>query len=55
MDVWDVWHRLGGVRALRFEARPRSATDSGWDGTGDGTVEVEQVDPLTIIFHEQGA
>jgi hypothetical protein len=54
MDVWEVWHRSGRVRELQFEARPLSATNSGWSGTGDGTVEVEKADPLTSIFHERG-
>jgi hypothetical protein len=54
MDVWEVWERLGNIRELRFEARPHSSTNSGWSGTGHGTVEVERTAPLTLVFHERG-
>jgi hypothetical protein len=54
MDVWGIWDRLGYVRELWFEARPLSATNSGWNGIGNGIVETQQADPLTLTFHERG-
>src|SRR4051812_3293702 len=54
MDVWGAWERLGTVRELSFEARSLSATNSGWNGSGVGAVEVEPSAPLTLIFLERG-
>ena len=54
MDVRGTWERLAIIRELWFEARPLSATASGWSGRGEGTVEVERIDPGTLIFHERG-
>lgn len=48
----DTWHRLGEITSLRFVAR--SSGDSGWNGAGTGTVEVERPDPSTIVFTESG-
>jgi hypothetical protein len=55
MDAKKAWDRLCAVRELVFEARSGSATNSGWTGSGRGTVQVEHVDAMTILFHEQGS
>jgi hypothetical protein len=54
MDVREAWDRLCTIRELDFEARSRSATSTGWTGSGRGTVQVEQVDGVTMLFHETG-
>jgi hypothetical protein len=54
MNVWPVWERLCLVETLSFHARPRSDTNSGWEGTGEGEVTVDRPHPLTAIFHERG-
>src|SRR5262249_2238936 len=42
------------VRELTFEARSRAAIDTGWNGSGEGEVKVEQVEVGVILFHERG-
>jgi hypothetical protein len=54
MDVQGAWRRLSEVRELTFEARSRSALNTGWNGSGKGTVQVERIDFLTLLFHEKG-
>ena len=55
MDVREVWDRLLTIRELVFEARSRATTNTGWVGSGQGTVQVEQVDGSTMLFYEKGS
>jgi hypothetical protein len=48
----DIWQRLGDISALRFIAR--SAKQSGWNGSGEGTVSVAQPSADTVTFTETG-
>ena len=48
----DTWNRLSQITALRFVAR--SANESGWNGSGDGSVVVAQPNANTITFTETG-
>jgi len=48
----DAWQRLSEISRLRFIAR--SANDSGWNGTGNGSVVVAKLDAGTITFSESG-
>ncbi|WP_456424657.1 DUF6314 family protein [Rhodocaloribacter sp.] len=48
----DVWHRLSEITALRFVAC--SASDSGWNGAGDGGVAVVKTGANTLTFTESG-
>lgn len=48
----SVWPRLAEIRSLRFSAR--SATKSGWNGAGCGSVAVGHPSPNTITFVESG-
>jgi hypothetical protein len=54
MDVRNAWARLPSVRELTFEARSRAASNSGWNGSGKGVVQVETVEAEVILFHERG-
>jgi hypothetical protein len=54
MDVTVAWNRLRTIRELDFEAHSRSTTRTGWNGQGRGTVQVEQVDAVTMLFYENG-
>src|SRR6185437_376893 len=54
MDVQEAWDRLRGIRKLDFEAQSRSMTHTGWNGQGRGTVRVEDVDAMTMLFYENG-
>lgn len=54
MDVRQAWDRLLAVQELTFEARSRAAMNTGWNGTGKGTVQVEPVESGVILFHERG-
>ncbi len=54
MDVKKAWNRLRSVRELTFEARSQAATETGWNGSGSGTVEVEAGGSGIMIFHERG-
>jgi hypothetical protein len=38
-----------------FEARSQAAQPTGWDGVGQGSVQVERVDDQTILFRESGS
>ncbi len=55
MNVQKAWTRLLSVQELTFEAQSHAASNTGWNGTGKGTVRVEKVDPGIILFHERGA
>ena len=55
MDVRETWDRLATSSELVFEARSRATTNTGWVGTGRGTVRVESVDKSTMLFHEEGS
>jgi hypothetical protein len=54
MDLDDVWQRLTGVRALEFRARSTATTATGWQGVGQGTVEVQAPSEETLVYREQG-
>jgi hypothetical protein len=51
MTLEDVWDRLRRVRSLSFVAR--SASPTGWNGRGSGTVAVETTGEV-LVFSEQG-
>jgi hypothetical protein len=55
VSVCEAWDRLRTIRELVFEARSRSVTNTGWTGSGRGTVRVEQADGVTMLFHEKGS
>ena len=55
MDLQNAWNRLLSVREVVFEARSRAASNTGWNGFGEGLVRVEKLDPVMILFHERGA
>lgn len=55
MDVREAWDRLCTIRELEFEAQSRSSTNTGWNGSGRGTVQVENLDHETLLFHEKGS
>ena len=48
----DAWQRLSEITALLFVAH--SAKESGWNGSGNGTVYVAQLTANTITFTETG-
>jgi Family of unknown function (DUF6314) len=52
MTLTEVWDRLCRVRALSFAAG--SASPTGWNGKGSGTVIVEPVADDIITYHESG-
>jgi hypothetical protein len=54
MDVQKAWTRLLSVQELSFEAQSRTAPNTGWNGSGKGTVRVEKIDAGVILFHERG-
>jgi hypothetical protein len=47
-----LWDRLGRVRGLHFVGL--SANESGWNGSGVGTVVVASPSPEVLIFNESG-
>src|SRR5262245_38428183 len=51
MDVQKAWTRLLSVQELSFEAQSRTAPNTGWNGSGKGTVRVEKIDAGVILFH----
>jgi hypothetical protein len=55
MAVEEAWSRLRTARELSFEARSRSTPNTGWNGRGEGTVQVEQAEALATIFYEKGS
>lgn len=54
MVVQQAWSQLRMVRELSFEARSHSIPNTGWNGRGEGAVEVEEPESLTTIFYENG-
>jgi hypothetical protein len=52
MTLEEVWRRLGRVRTLSFVAR--SASRTGWNGRGSGTVVVESAGDEVITYAESG-
>src|ERR1700719_4337478 len=54
MNVQKAWTRLISVQELTFEARSHAASNTGWNGTGKGVVQVETVEARVILFHERG-
>lgn len=52
MPLDHLWDRLRLVRSLSFVAS--SGAESGWNGTGSGTVEVREAGDGEMTFHEQG-
>ncbi|QDU93628.1 DUF6314 family protein [Lignipirellula cremea] len=48
----DTWHRLSDASSLRFRAQ--SASGSGWNGSGEGTVATSQPAARTLVFTESG-
>src|SRR5690242_17818145 len=52
MTLTEVWDQLCRVRALSFVAR--SASPTGWNGKGRGTVIVEPIADDVIIYRESG-
>jgi hypothetical protein len=55
MPVAEAWKRLRTVQRLSFVARSRAAPGCGWNGSGEGTVRVEEFDFRTTLFHESGS
>ncbi len=55
MDVRQAWTRLLAVQVLTFVARSRATTNTGWNGSGKGAVQMEAVEGDVILFHERGA
>jgi hypothetical protein len=54
MDVRQAWARLLAVQELTFEARSCATTNTGWNGSGKGAVQVEALEVGVILFHERG-
>lgn len=54
MTVHEAWQRLRTVRELSFEARSGAIPNTGWNGRGEGTVQIVAAEDLTTIFHEKG-
>jgi hypothetical protein len=52
MALHQLWDRLRRVRLLSFVARGPAAT--GWNGNGNGTVEVREVGDRVMTWHEEG-
>ncbi|WP_298865638.1 DUF6314 family protein [uncultured Gimesia sp.] len=52
-DLHTLWNRLTEVESLQFTAQSFDS-GSGWNGTGKGSVEVETVDSVTMLYHETG-
>lgn len=50
--VLDLWPRLRAVQSLRFESQSRTGT--GWNGIGEGRVEVETPQAEVLIWREVG-
>lgn len=50
----QLWNRLQSVEELTFTAQSQAKVHTGWNGTGNGQVEVESVGPKELLFHEQG-
>jgi hypothetical protein len=44
--------KSGAIRRLDFEAESRFVANTGWNGSGRGTVQVEVA---TLVFREQGS
>jgi hypothetical protein len=55
MTVLNAWKRLRTVQRLSFVAQSRAAPGSGWNGRGEGTVRIEEVNSRTSLFHERGS
>ncbi|MBA3957908.1 MAG: winged helix-turn-helix transcriptional regulator [Parachlamydiaceae bacterium] len=47
------WNRLASVKTLTFQAKTFSNTEGGWNGNGQGEVEITQ-EKDTLIFIEKG-
>lgn len=52
-DLRTLWSRLAQVESLQFTAQSFDS-GSGWNRTGKGSVEVETVDSVTLLYHETG-
>ncbi len=52
MSLDSVWERLGSIQSLTFVAS--SSTSTGWNGSGEGAVEVTRPSANEIIFSESG-
>lgn len=50
--VDNLWHHLGSAHTLSFTAR--SPLPNGWNGSGEGKVEVDQPAPSVLIYSETG-
>ena len=48
----NAWNRLPQISTLRFEAY--SSNNTGWNGTGTGSVQIKQIDAETLAFTESG-
>jgi hypothetical protein len=53
MLLGRIWARLGEVRHLSFRATSTASVPTGWEGIGEGSVEVA-ANATVLIFHEQG-
>ncbi len=52
MSFDSVWERLGSIQCLTFVAS--SSVSTGWNGSGEGAVEVTRPTANEIIFSESG-
>lgn len=48
------WKKLASIKELAFIAKTKSKDESGWNGRGKGTVEVEPKEN-TLVFYEKGS
>lgn len=52
--LFTFWERLKEVKHLAFTAKTKSSEENGWNGRGNGEVEVVKESHTVLIFHEKG-
>ena len=55
MDICEAWNRLRMIQKLEFMTQSLLGSNSGWSGSGRGSVRVEEIDAGTILFRENGS
>lgn len=49
------WKKLSEIQELSFIAKTKSKDDSGWNGRGKGSVEIDIEGSSTLIYQEKGS
>lgn len=54
LSLLNFWTKLEKIQSMTFSAKSKAQEESGWNGVGNGTVEIKKQEENVLISYERG-